>query len=145
MSNDQTPIFIDLHGGGGMPGEEEPEPIIPKCWHGREKLWVVFWAYGMFGTGAIIAMSLGMIFIGIQVGLILAPSDTSGGLFGAVLGIVLGAAALVPYLIWMTVSLWRCAPNGENPLWGRLVRGLVVAEWIGVAMAGYNFRHLLPF
>jgi len=138
MINDQTPVYIDLH-GGGTPGDEEPEPIIPRCWHGRERLWVVFWAYGMFGTGAIIAMTLALVFIALQIGLIFAPSNTDGGFIGAVIGSIMGGIVIVPYFIWMTVSLWRCAPNTFVPLWGRLVRGIVVAQWIGFVMIAYNY------
>lgn len=143
MINDQTPVYINLHGGGGMPGDEPPEPIFSRCWHGRERLWVVFWAYGMFGTGVVLACVLAMIFIGLQLGLVFAPQDTQGGYVGGITGMALGAAVAVPYLIWMTVSLWRCAPNVENPVWTRLMRGWLIAEWIGLAMAGYNFAHLL--
>jgi uncharacterized BrkB/YihY/UPF0761 family membrane protein len=143
MNNDQTPVYIDLHGGGGLPGDEPPDPVLPRCWHGREKLWIVFWAYGVFGTGTVLASILAMIFIGLQVGLLFAPQDTEGGYYGAMTGMALGAMVAVPYLIWMTVSLWRCAPNVENPVWTRLMRGWLIAQWIGLAMAAYNFSHLL--
>ena len=144
MINDQTPIYIDLH-GGGMPGDEPPEPILSKCWNGRERLWIVFWAYGVFGMGVVIASSLAMIFIGLQIGLLLAPSDTEGGYWGAITGMTFGAALAGPYLIWMTVSLWRCAPNCENPIWGHLMRGWLVAEWLGFAMVAHNYGHLIKF
>lgn len=138
MINDQTPVYIDLH-GGGMPGDDEPpDPVLRRCWEGREKLWVVFWAYGVFGSGVIIAGSLALVLIGLQIGLLVAPSDTDGGLVGGIIGIVLGAMAALPYLIWMTVSLWRCAPNCERKIWGQLVRGWVVAQWLGFAMLAHN-------
>lgn len=138
MINDQTPVYIDLH-GGGMPGDEPPEPAIQRCWHGRERLWVVFWAYGMFGSGLVTAMTLAIVFVGLQIGLVVAPSDTDGGFIGAAIGFGLGALVIVPYFLWMTVSLWRCAPNCFVPVWGRLVRGFVVVQWIGFAMFTYNY------
>ncbi|MEQ8506606.1 MAG: hypothetical protein RIB80_14875 [Rhodospirillales bacterium] len=144
MINDQTPIYIDLH-GGGTPGDEPPEPILRKCWHGRERLWIVFWAYGVFGMGVVIASSLAMILIGLQIGLLFAPQDTQGGYYGAITGMVLGSFLAVPYLIWMTVSLWRCAPNCENQIWADLMRGWLIAEWLGFAMVVYNYGHLIKF
>ena len=145
MINDQTPVYINLHGGGGMPGDEPPEPLIKRCWHGREKLWIVFWAYGVFGTGGILAGCLAMIFIGLQVGLVVAPQDTHGGYIGSLVGMALGAAMALPYLIWMTVSLYRCAPNCETKIWGRLVQGWLVAQWLGIAMLIHNYAHLIKF
>jgi hypothetical protein len=144
MINDQTPIYIDLH-GGGMPGDEPPEPILRKCWNGRERLWIVFWAYGVFGMGVVIASCLAMILIGLQIGLLFSPKDTDGGYWGAMLGMALGAGLAVPYLIWMTVSLWRCAPNCEVKFWGGLTRGWLVAQWLGMAMLVHNYAHLIKF
>ncbi|PIW27023.1 MAG: hypothetical protein COW30_11650 [Rhodospirillales bacterium CG15_BIG_FIL_POST_REV_8_21_14_020_66_15] len=142
MTNDRTPVYIDLH-GGGLPGNEPPEPVLGKCWNGRERLWIVFWAYGVFGTGGILASCLAMIFIGLQIGLLVAPQDTDGGYYGGMAGMALGAALAVPYVIWMTVSLWRCAPNCETKMWGRLVRGWLVAQWLGFAMLIYNYAPLI--
>ena len=92
MTNDQTPIYVNLYGGGGLQPEEPVEPLIKRCWFGREKLWIVFWAYGVFGTGGILAACLAMIFIGLQIGLLFAPQDTQGGYYGALTGMAGGAA-----------------------------------------------------
>ena len=145
MINDQTPIYIDLHGGGGLPGNEPPEPILKRCWNGHERLWVVFWAYGVFGSGGVLACCLALLFIGLQLGLVFAPQNTDGGYVGGMVGMALGATLAVPYLIWMTVSLWRCAPNCENKLWGRLTRGWLLAQWLGMAMLIYNYAPLIKF
>ncbi|MEK9671437.1 MAG: hypothetical protein VW268_02890 [Rhodospirillaceae bacterium] len=144
MINDQTPVYIDLHGGGKLPGDEPPEPLIPRCWHGRERLWVVFWAYGLFGSGLVTGVGLAMIFIAPLIGLVIDPAQTGGGIIGAVIGMAGAAVIAVPYVIWMTVSLWRCAHNTFNPLWGRLTRGWVIVFWLGIAIAGYNYlaKHL---
>lgn len=120
---ERKPIFVDLH-GSGMPGGDDPyEPAVPKCWHGREKLWIVFWAYGLFGSGAVLGIWLALTLIALQIGLVIDPVKGGGGLYGATTGLALGALLALPYTVWIAVSLWRCAPNCINPLWGRLVRG----------------------
>ena len=141
MGDDRPPVFVDLY-GTGRPDDDEPlEPMFRRCWYGREKLWVVFWAYGMFGCGVVIASWLACIFIGLQLGLLIEPVNTDGGLVGAIIGIGLGACIGVPFLVWMTVSLWRCAPNCANPLWGRLVRGWLIAQYLGFAMLACNYSN----
>lgn len=139
MGDDRAPVFVDLH-GGGLPDDDEPEePLLRRCWGGREKLWIVFWVYGIFGWGVIIAGWQACIFLGLQIGLLSNPANTDGGFIGAVTGIILGFLAALPFFIWLSVSLWRCAPNCKNRLWGRLVRGWLVAQYVGMGMFAYNY------
>jgi len=139
MSNDQTPVYIDLYGTGRGGGDAPEEPMWKRAWEGRERLWIVFWVCGVFGMGVVIAGWLAVVFIGLQIGLLAAPQDTQGGFAGALTGITLGTLAGVPYLVWMTVSLWRCAPNCEVKLWGRLTRGWLIAQYLGLAMVLWNY------
>ena len=145
MTNDQTPIYVNLYGGGGLQPEEPVEPLIKRCWFGREKLWIVFWAYGVFGTGGILAACLAMIFIGLQIGLLFAPQDTQGGYYGALTGMAGGAALAIPYLVWMTVSLWRCAPNCITKYWGHVVRVWLILQWMGMIYLVYKYAPLIKW
>lgn len=80
--------------------------FIVRAWRGETDLWVVFLIYNMAG--------------GFLVGkLIQAAVDT---------GIPMWLAYLVasPYIIWIYVSIWRCAWNTENPVYGFLARAYLI-------------------
>jgi hypothetical protein len=41
---------------------------------------------------------------------------------------------LAAYTVWIVVSVWRCAFNVENPLYGHMARALTVAWAINALM-----------
>lgn len=85
---------------------------IRSAWKGEEKLWKVFWLYNF----------LAGIFIGFVLGAI--PDGTA--LFTVV------AIAALAWVIWATVSIWRCAFNAGWKGWGYIVRVLVVLSLISL-------------
>lgn len=78
---------------------------ITRAWKGDEKLWIVFWLYGML-AGTI----LNILFI-----------DVIGG-FVPLLGIIWP----IVFTIWYLVASWRCAFNVNWRPWGYIVRILNV-------------------
>ena len=95
------------------------ESII-KSWQGSERLWRVFWVYGVIVSLAF-AM-LGAIIISKHIRSLLIP-----------MAILYNA-----YLIWFYVSAWRCAFNCDRAIWGYFTRVLVVLSavtYIGQAFA----------
>lgn len=82
--------------------------FIKRAWKGEEKLWKVFWLYGVVG----------------------------GFLLNFVVGLAIGKGMVgflvqLPYAIWIMVSEWRCAWNASAKFWGVIVRILVVFGVIG--------------
>ena len=82
--------------------------FIGNSWHGSEKLWRVFWIYGI-GPALFLAL-LGVYAIHNNL---------------AILKFVLAAVNIV-YLIWFYVSAWKCAFNCSWNGWGYIVRFFVV-------------------
>jgi len=81
--------------------------IFADSWHGREKLWVVFWIYNLL-AGYILETIVGFF------------ADNS------YIALIVYIIIFVPWSIWTTVSLWRCAYNTEIEVLGHLVRGLII-------------------
>lgn len=152
-ARDQQPVFVDLYGTGarqGGPdgpdqmggGGREPEDLggdtLRRCFQGEERLWKVFWAYGFFGSGIVLAVSMGVIFFLGVFGLAVNPSQLESGIYGGGIGVVLACILIVPYVFWLSVSLWRCAFNCVNRMWGYAARGLVMTIVGGVLLSGYK-------
>jgi hypothetical protein len=84
---------------GDLP-DETPSSFITLYWSGRGKLWKIYWVYGTF------------------VGWLLVPIYILAARSGIpVRGI---SGALLPYRVWVLVSVWRCAFNAENRVWGHV-------------------------
>lgn len=90
---------------------------------GRARLWKVFW----FGGGL------------------------AGAIFWILVALSTGAGAIPPgaafalsilYGLWISISIWTCAPNVENPLWGHLARVVAVFGLIGIAFQLYQVSQL---
>jgi hypothetical protein len=85
------------------------------AWIGRAPLWKVFWLAGeLFGTALAVVL-----FVVLPIG----PQSP------------LAVAIAVPYVVWLYVSLWRCAYNVRARHWGDLTRIYVVAA-VPVVLAG---------
>lgn len=80
-----------------------------RAWHGEQPLWKVFWVYGVVTSAALIAFY--------------------------VLGFYLDHVAMrqalllffAAYTAWILVSVWRCANNAHERIWGFFARFLIVA------------------
>jgi hypothetical protein len=84
-------------------------------WNGKERLWKVFWLYNLV-LGYAMIMGISHLPEG--------ALKAAGNLF------------ILIYFIWVAVSLWRCAYNVDNELWGHLARALVVFSVIGFFLPG---------
>jgi hypothetical protein len=92
--------------------------FIVDAWKGRDRLWRVFWLYGVLTSALITGVFLWLI-----------SSDTAGfGLRQLLL------AAFVPYTAWILVSVWRCAFNARNEVWGHIARALTIAWAINASL-----------
>jgi hypothetical protein len=80
-----------------------------RAWRGQERLWKVFWLYGVATSSVLIAVYV----------------------FAFVVERVALRQTLVicfaPYTAWTLVSVWRCANNVREQFWGVLARFLTVA------------------
>jgi len=131
---DHGPVFVDFYGTGrGGGGGGPPEPFWKAAWHGRAPLWKAFWGGFVFGQGVLLALGLGAMLLATMVGMVASPQNLDA--VAAPAGIVGVAAALiaVPYLVWASVAVWRCAPNSRDRNWGRWSRIMVVVYWAFVA------------
>lgn len=114
------PIYIDLN------GPSDPEPDWKRCWQGRERLWKVFWGWFLCGHGVILGCSVGVMVLAMLLGFMTDPRSLDAGIAGMATGATLLALLIIPYGIWCGVSLWRCADNCTNKMWGLGARGLVI-------------------
>jgi hypothetical protein len=81
------------------------------AWHGRQPLWMVFWAYGVLAScmlAVLYALAMQQAEVVIQQVLLV---------------------FLAGYTAWILVAVWRCADN-SSALWGLLARSLTIA-WAG--------------
>jgi hypothetical protein len=86
------------------------------AWIGRQKLWKVFWLYGV-SLGAAIALILSQI------------QSSSAITFLPVY------VFAVCWWFWVSVSLWNCAFNVEWRGWGYAARVLVAFPIVGVIIS----------
>lgn len=80
-----------------------------RAWRGERPLWKVFWVYGVVTSGVLIALYIIAFYID---------------------RIALRQVLLLcfaPYTAWILVSVWRCANNTEERIWGLFARLLTVA------------------
>jgi len=85
--------------------------FIVAAWRGKEPLWRVFWLYGVLTSVVVTGAFLWLVITG------------AGG-FGLRQILVV---AFVPYTAWILVSIWRCAFNARNEVYGHLARGMTIA------------------
>jgi hypothetical protein len=89
--------------------------FIKRSWRGEEKLWRVFWLYGVL--------------LGIAISIVYAIIK---GLLDLGWPMVVAAMAFYAvYQFWLLVSQWRCAWNVNWRGWGYIARFLVVLGFLG--------------
>ncbi len=93
--------------------------VLSRAWNGDERLSKVFWFYYV---PVVAAMQFAWYLIELQEG----PRWIFEGLL---------AIPEIFYLVWILVSLWRCAFNCQVKLWGYVVRGLVVVHVVILVVA----------
>jgi hypothetical protein len=98
------------------------EPEV-RAWRGQQPLWKVFWVYGVAASSVIVALYASAIYAGQRS-------------LQQVLLLVFSA-----YTVWILVSVWRCADNARERVWGLFARMLTVA-WAGNAAMVVLFLEL---
>ena len=98
--------------------------LILKHWNGEERLWKVYWIYGIL---------LGVILFGvIGNALVVWLSFSIDHYFplsfsiDRVLPLVIYNAWTIAYMVWNNVSIWRCSDNVNWKGWVTIARILVV-------------------
>jgi hypothetical protein len=94
-----------------------------RAWRGEQRLWKVFWVYGVVTSGVLIAFYVTAFYVD---------------------RIALRQVLLLcfaPYTAWILVSVWRCASNTKEKLWGTLARFLTVA-WAANTILVLTFLQL---
>ena len=91
--------------------------LLLSYWNGKQKLWKAFWLIGFVLQFVLI------IFFGIF------------NLIGIALGLTWSLKIIIfliniIYTIWVLVSIWNCAYNVKNKIWGDLSRVIVVLNVI---------------
>ena len=92
--------------------------FVTSRWRGEGRLWLVFWIYGVL-------LSI------IVTGVFLAQLATEDPIPGFKQFLIV---AFIPYTVWILVSIWRCAFNVENELYGYMARVLTIAWAINVTL-----------
>jgi len=87
-------------------------------WRGQGPLWKVYWLYGVLGS---FVLALILLFL-----------MQRGAMDSVWFQLVL--LLLAAYTVWIVVSVWRCAFNVENPMYGHMARALTVAWAINALM-----------
>ena len=83
-----------------------------RAWRGEQRLWKVFWLYGVATSVTIVALYIVAFYDGrMALRQVLLP-------------------CFAAYTAWILISVWRCAGNTNEKLWGTLARFLTVA-WAG--------------
>ena len=97
---------------------------IKQAWRGEEKLWKVFWIYN-FLFGAFINWCL---------------DNVEKANFEPLTWLLLIITPV--WIVWVAVSMWRCAFNSDWRPWGYIVRGLLVLCVVAVGLAILGFGEL---
>jgi hypothetical protein len=92
--------------------------VVRYYWRGEGPLWKVYWLYGVLGSNVLVLILL-----------LLMQRGAIGSLWFQLVLLLLAA-----YTVWIVVSVWRCAFNVENPLYGHMARALTVAWAINALM-----------
>ena len=100
---------------------ETKSNFLRRCWNGSARLWQAYWYLNFIG---LIAVAL---FMAAANALLRGPLDVP-------LADELSAAIVFAYLLFGSVSIWRCAYNVRISALGTLARIAVVIPWFTVAV-----------
>jgi len=96
--------------------------FIKSAWQGEERLWKVFWLYGLpvvfIGFFGSLCVEIGA---AMGVGVVGRPSESTWCFWYDIWEIV-----SLCYWVWLCTSLWRCAFNVEKRFLGYGARALAV-------------------
>ena len=112
--------------------------LIERAWHGQERLWKVFWIYGLLGSFVLQAVNASL-------ALLLGFSVAGGAALPYLAWRILHPTIqgiLIAYSLWVALVVWRCAFNVEKRFWGIIARGVVVLSVIAACVR--LMFHLTP-
>lgn len=89
---------------------------------GKERLAAVFWYYYVLGY-----LGIALVFVG---AVVIVESFDLPSVMMAVVAVLLSLPILA-YQVWSNISLWACAFNVENRMWGYLARLWVLMSIFG--------------
>lgn len=96
--------------------------------NGEGPLWKLFWLWGVLLSWVLF-------------GLFYLASTTMGVSWGL---FIISGAIMLPYSIWLLVSIWMCAGNTSNDFWGRAARFLTLIWSLNIgATAGFLLTDLV--
>ena len=93
------------------------ESLLLSYWNGEQKLWKAFWIMGFVFQILFFYFLLFLSYIGFLFGLTWSIKITTFLISNI-------------YTIWILVSIWNCAYNVKNKIWGDLSRVMVVLNVI---------------
>ena len=93
------------------------ENFLLSYWNGKEKLWKAFWLMGFVFQIILFYSLIFILYIGLFFGLTWSIKIT-----------IFIVSNL--YTIWILVSIWNCAYNVKNRIWGDISRVIVVLNVI---------------
>lgn len=104
---------------GGRPGGQRG--VVGFLLHyseGHAPLWKAFWLWGFALSWILFALFAGLA----------SAIGVTWGLFA------LATVVMVPYTAWILVSVWCCAFNVDNDLWGYIARFLTIVWSLNVGL-----------
>ena len=93
------------------------ESLLLSYWNGERKLWKAFWIMGFVFQILFFYFLLFLSYIGLLFGLTWS------------IKVIIFLISNI-YTIWILVSIWNCAYNVKNKIWGDLSRVMVVLNVI---------------
>ena len=93
------------------------ENFLLSYWNGKQKLWKAFWVMGFVFQILFFYFLLFLLYLGSLIGLTWS------------IKIIIFLISNI-YTIWILVSIWNCAYNVKNKIWGNLSRVIVVLNVI---------------
>ena len=93
------------------------ESFLLSYWNGERKLWKAFWVMGFVFQILFFYFLLFLLSLGLLIGLTWS------------IKIIIFLISNI-YTIWILVSIWNCAYNVKNKIWGDLSRVIVVLNVI---------------
>ncbi len=94
--------------------------VVKRHLRGEGRLWSVFWIWGVLGSWIL----FGVFYAALQ------AIGITWTLFFA------SAVVMLPYTTWILTSVWMCARNVGNPMWGDAARFLTFIWALNVGAVG---------
>ena len=104
----------------------EIEDYLLSYWYGKQKLWKAFWLMGFVFQIVIYFFLYSILYIGTKIGLTWS------------IKIIIFLISNI-YTIWILVSIWKCAYNVKDKIWGIVSRAIVILNIIFILLVYSGF------